>query len=764
MTGVLWPLQASLIGMVIGSGASLAAESQAGGAEANSSTSLTEIVVTAQKREEKFQNVPLSVTVVGESQLLDRNIADVSQLQLIAPSYSAHAGNGGFLTIRGVGTQSFARSAEGDVALIIDNVSVPSGANPQDPLALFDVKRVEVLAGPQGMLFGKNAAAGAINVVTNAPDPTALSASGHIDYDNRREGRVQAAVNLPLSNSSALRLSGNYYNPGKLYDNLFTHEWNNQHDDGVRARYLYTVTDQLQINIIADYDKTKGSGVGWTIIDAQPGSFLTNTLAAQCGITPSRDNINTCLDARSYIDFENYGGSIQIDYEIPAALTLTSISAARTDKSANQYDTDSVPINDVFNLNDALTVVKSFSQEFRLTSPANQRVEYVAGAYFYHSTLTASGNQAGTFNVAPLIAAGLTLGNSFWTQGRSQSVALFGQSTLHVTDQFSLLAGVRGDDDQVGASTSKFVTPGSLAPFAGVGLLAASNTHQELSGKLGAQYNITPDVMVYATATKGYKGPAINDQAPNPTVPLVVKPEIPWNYEIGSKLNLFDHHLLLAATAYTMTVKNYQVQLLDTATAQSYFGNAKSLHTRGVEFSALAEPTAHLSLSSSLNYNDATYGAGTTFNCGPTQGAAQGCQLVISGTNFAGVADASGHQAIGQPKWKAINWGEFHVPVASVQAFLQADAMYSDAVDYSPVYDPGNSFGAYWMFGTRLGVRSADKRWSVALFARNLTDKRVPIAVFDTPVAAQLGSPGSHAQYLNQDSFRHIGIAMDFKF
>jgi iron complex outermembrane receptor protein len=137
---------------------------------------------------------------------------------------------------------------------------------------------------------------------------------------------------------------------------------------------------------------------------------------------------------------------------------------------------------------------------------------------------------------------------------------------------------------------------------------------------------------------------------------------------------------------------------------------------------------------------------------------------VVSGTNFAGVADASGHQAIGQPKWKAINWGELHVPVASVQAFLQADAMYSDAVNYSPIYDPGNSFAAYWMFGTRLGVRSADKRWSVALFARNLTDKRVPIAVFDTPVAAQLGSPGSHAQYLNQDSFRHIGIAMDFKF
>jgi iron complex outermembrane receptor protein len=530
------------------------------------------------------------------------------------------------------------------------------------------------------------------------------------------------------------------------------------------VRYLNNVTDRLQINIIADYDKTKGSGVGWTIIDAQPGSFLTNTLAAKCGITPSRNNGNTCLDAPSVIDYENYGGSLQIDYEIPAGITLTSISAARTDKISNQYDTDSVPINDVFNRNDASQTVKSFSQEFRLTSPSNQTFEYVAGVYFYHSTLAASGNQTGTFNVPPLVAAGLTVGNSFDTEGRSQSEAIFGQSTIHVTDRFSLIAGVRGDDDQVGASTRKFVTPGSIGPFAGIGSFAASNTHQELSGKLGAQFNFTPDVMVYATATKGFKGPAINDQAPNPSVPLVVKAEIPWNYEIGSKLSLLDHRLLLAATAYTMTIENYQVQLLDTATAQSYFGNAKSLHTRGVELSALAEPIAQLSLSTSLNYNDATYGAGTTFNCGPTQGAAQGCQLVVNGANFAGVADASGHQAIGQPKWKLINWGEFHVPVATVQGFIQADAMYSDAVTYSAVYDPGNSFGAYWMLGARLGIRSADKRWSVALFGRNLTDKRVPVLVADTPVAAQLGSPGSHAQYLDQDSFRQVGIAMDFKF
>jgi iron complex outermembrane receptor protein len=744
--------------------------SAAWGAETPSTTSaavpdvLEQVVVTAQKREERFQDVPVSISVVDQNQLLDRNIRDVSQLSLAAPSFVSHPGNGGYLTIRGVGTASFARSAEGDVALIIDGVPIPGGANPQDPSELFDVKQVEVLAGPQGTLFGKNAAAGAINIVTNAPDLNAVSTLTHVDYDDRGAVRAQAVLNLPMTGKSALRISGHYGDQGQIYRNQFTHEWNNQLSAGARLRYLYAATDQLQFNLIADYNHEKATGVGWSIIDAPPGSFLATTLAA-CGITLSRDNSSTCLDARSFTDFENYGGSLQIDYELANGIALTSISSARRTFLANNYDSDSVNINNIFNRNDASQTFDTVTQELRLTSPSRAKLEYVAGLYFYDSSQTAPGNQAGTLNVRPLVARGLMLGNSFDMKGTSRSYAAFGQATFHATDRFSLIAGLRLTSDEVSATNRKFITPGSVGPFnPNLVQIAASSDHKDVSGKLGGQFNLNPVTMLYATATKGYKAPSINDQAPDPSVPLVVRPEIPWNYELGTKLSLLDHRLQVAITAYSMKVDKYQTQILDTNTARAYFGNAESLDVKGVEISAFGPVSPRLTLSLGLNYNDATYGAGTTFGCGPTQTAAQGCLTIARGGTTASVADASGHQAVGQPEWKFTGFGEFHLPLSIGEAFFQGDAVYSDLVSYSPVYDPGNSFGSYWMLGTRLGLRAADKHWSVALFARNLLDKRIPVAVFDTPVAGSLGALGSHAQYLSTDSFRRVGVSVDYRY
>lgn len=730
---------------------------------ANVSYELEEIVVTAQKREEVFKDVPIAITVVSEEQLTQQNINDISQLSLVSPAFTSHPGNGGALQIRGVGTQSYARSAEGDVAMILDNVALSGGANPQDPATLFDVARVEVLEGPQGTLFGKNAAAGAINIVTNAPDPNAFAAKVHVDYDERNSGIAQAVVNVPLGLASAVRVSGYYLDYGRIYRNEFTDEWNDNRASGGRLRYRYSPDDRLEVNLIADYNRVDGSGYNWSTVDAPAGSFLANALAA-CGVRPGRENTRTCLDAPSKVDFTNYGGSAQVDYRFDSGLVLTSITAGRRNEIHNQFDTDSLAIFNIYNLNQAGQTIDSFSQELRLTSPSGGRIEYVAGLYYFDSDQEAFGNQAGTFNVPELIASGLTVGNSFELTGSSRSAAAFTQATIRFSDRYAGIVGVRYTHDEVSANTRKFVTPGSVAAFADLRPIVASTEEDDVSGKLGIQFTPNDDTMVYASVTRGYKGPAINDQAPDPTVPLVVESEIPYNYEIGFKLAAFDQRIQFAATAYYEDIQDYQVQLFDSNTARSYFGNAESIEVYGLSVSAFGRPTPDFFFSTGLNYNHGEFADGTFFACGPTQTAEQGCMTITRGDTTAQVADASGKRILGAPEWKFVSYGEYQKPLGRLQGFIQADAIWSDSVTYTAVLDPGNDYGSYWMLGARIGVRSPDGTWSVALFGRNLLDERVPTSVFTTPIATFLGAPGAHSQYLSRDSFRRVGLALDYRF
>lgn len=723
-----------------------------------------DIIVTAQKRVQRLQDVPLAATVVSEQQLRDQKITDVSQLALATPSFTSHPGNGGSLTIRGIGTQSYARSAEGDVAVILDGVALSGGANPQDPASLFDVQRVEVLQGPQSTLFGKNAAAGAINIVTNPPDPNKLEIKAHLDLDSRNGLSAAEVLNIPLSSDAAIRISGHDELPTHIYYNIFNKHWNDGYNAGVRGRLLYQPNDRLSINLIADYNKTHGTDYGWAIIDAAPDTFLGQVLAA-CGVAANRDNHKSCLDAPSFVTFGDYGGSAQIDYRLSGGATLTSITAGRVSKTGNNFDTDSVPINNIFNLNDAETQQKSFSEELRLTSPSDVRLEYVAGLYYLHTHLNALGDQAGSFNSPQLYPYGLTLGNSFLLHSKADSIAFFGQSTFHATDKLALIAGIRLTHDKVSADNDKFVTPGSVGPFADISPIAASTHQFDVSGKLGLQYNVNHDWMFYATASKGYKGPAINDQAPDPTVPLVVKPEYVYNFEVGTKASLIDDRLQFAATAYYEHIHDYQVQILDTSSARSYFGNAKSLNVRGVDVSLFGNATRHLFFSAGANFNDGTFGHGTIFGCGPTQTVGQeGCTLVQHGASTALVADASGKRFLGSPKWKLVGRARYHRSVGFAEGFIEGDAVYSSAVTYTAVYDPGDSYKANWMLGGSIGLEGANQRWKIAVFARNLLDERIPTAVFDTPAAQYLGALGSHAQYLGPDSFRRVGVSLDFDF
>ena len=248
---ISWSVVAVALGVTLGWAA----------AAADDAGSIEEVIVTAQKRSERLQDVPIAITVVNEKQLAEQRIYTLADLSRTSPALEmiqAFGGPGGGGQIRGIGTNSFTRSAEGAVGIVVDGV--PQGnANANN---IFDVQRVEVLRGPQGTLFGLTSSAGVINMVTNAPDPSGFNASAHVDYSNHGTARsdfgqalLRGVINVPLSGSSALRVSASATRLEGVQRNAFTGEDNVANDFGVRARYRWAGDSGIEANVIADYGR-----------------------------------------------------------------------------------------------------------------------------------------------------------------------------------------------------------------------------------------------------------------------------------------------------------------------------------------------------------------------------------------------------------------------------------------------------------------------------------------------------------------------------
>ena len=714
---------------------------------------VTEIVVTANKREERLQDVPASVTAVGADQLARQNITSTDDLVRAVPGLGVAPVPSGGMAVRGIGTRTFSRSAEGSVGIVVDNVALGNAVNPQSPVQLFDVSRVEVLAGPQGTLFGKNTSAGVLNITTKSPVLGVFEGAGHADIGTRNSRVLQGVVNLPLGDDAALRVSGHLDQLPQVYENVFKGRRNDNDAKGVRTRLRWEPSADLSINLIADYDKSRQRDSTWAISNSTPGSFLTQQLA-KCGIVASHTNNRACLDGPADSTFESYGASAQVDYDL-GGYTLSSITANRWLITRNQADSDSVQVN-LLNSNFGGGRITNFSQEFRLVSPAGQMFEYVAGLYYFRSGQTSNNTQQGAVLQA-LLPTGRTLGQVSITNVEAKSYAAFAQGTLHLGDAFRLIAGGRLNREEISADTDRFLAPGALAPFGSILPVAGSVSDNDFSYRLGAQYDLTPDVMGYLTYSRGYKGPAVNDGAASQNVPLIVRPEIPKQIEAGIKSDLLEHRLALNLAVFHTQVSDFQAQFFDPASMQFIYGNAPELTTKGVEITLFGRPIDGLSLNGGLAYTDATYGEGFFTVCGPNQTAAQGC--------VGGRQSAVGRRLSATPRWKMTFSGEYvHAWENGYEGYVQLDGVYSSSVVFTQFPDAEATTGAHLVLGGRVGVRSPEGRYGLAIYARNLTDAQVPGFITTNPLGVQLGDPASHIQFLGPDYRRVVGVSLDARF
>jgi iron complex outermembrane receptor protein len=608
---------------------------------------------------------------------------------------------------------------------------------------LFDIKRIEVLAGPQGTLFGDSVSAGLINVITVAPSTAGVSGKIATEFSGRdtgnpysSNGTVRAALNVPLSSDAAVRVSAYGLKTTGPEVNIFTHKKAADQEAGIRSRFLWRPERKLTINVIGDWNYSHTANNFFVYTKTPSGGVLSRSLA-KCGVSPSVANLSSCGSDPTKAYVHNWGVSEQVDYKLDNGSAITYLSGFRRQTTMVDVDVDGLPAG--------LGTLQIFSgpethpanyltQELHLTSAPHSKFAYVVGIFYSHfhgyhaqpGQVTVFGHPSPSFQS---------------TNTTKVALGLFGQGTYHVTRKLAAVVGARLNHSELTDFYYQInVRPGLNL---GSGLRAKINDPE---WRLGLQYQVDAKTMTYFTATRGYKGPQANDL--NPLVsPELIQPERPLYFEAGVKNNLLSQRLALDVDVYSADIVNYQGQYCPPPTAFSPTTicqpqNIPGVRIHGVEASVFGSPLNGLTLNVGAAYNVARYPSGYYSADGSYLG---GDQLAYAPVFKGTFVEAYTHPINGALDWK-----------------MALDAVYTSAIRESASGLPGVILPAHWMIGGRIGV--VTDRWEVALYVRNLLNYAEPVAMGTSPT--QIGDPAYHtfwAEY-GLTSRRQIGVAVNYDF
>ena len=744
-------------------GADSAAPQAAADATAQDNSVAGDIIVTAQRRAERVQDVPIGISVVSGEQLERQQVVQIRDLAKTTASVSfgnvgsSEAGGGAF--IRGIGTAALTRSAEAAVGVVVDGV-VQGNTNVGN---LFDISRVEVLRGPQGTLFGQSVSGGVINMTTVAPDPSGVSGKISLELSDdgfvgSEYGRqiVRGALNVPVSAESALRVSAFGGRTVGVLHNTFLNKDENLKDAGIRARYMGNF-GKVTVNLIGDYNRTTLRNGGFFTLIAVSDNPIANwagTLAA-CGVDPRPGNTEHCSSPSESQRIKTYGGSAQFDVEL-GDLTLTSISALRKNNINTHQDVDRTPVelNPFLNIDFfGPTKYKQVTQEVRLASDPRQPFSFTLGGFYYNAkTFSESGPQTGVVVrlKLPFLPFPLFSTTYEFARATSQNLSVFGEGR-YKSGPFTAFVGARLTDAKQRTKSERQNI--NIAPFPAVSPLAAADNRYkdtDLSWRVGVQYAASRELMTYATLSRGYKNAQVipvlflGTDSLNPLVvdDLVSKPEKPTAFEVGLKSTLLNGRLLFNVDAFYQRTKNLQTQTWIPQAGQPFPslvpGNASKVISKGIEADIFGKVSRNLTLTASAIYNIAKYPADY----------ADGLNVSLKGEQIA--------QA---PKFAATVGGEYKQPInGQLEGFLSLDGRYRTKVrladsrlshQYTVDHDR-------LILGGRIGVRLPD-RWSAAIFANNITGTRIPNTLLPT-------LPSGPAAFYSSQSKRLIGLQAELEF
>ncbi|WP_308238040.1 TonB-dependent receptor [Phenylobacterium sp. J426] len=654
---------ASALALVAGLAAAPASAQEAASAM---DASVDEVIVTAQKRSERAQDVPISMAVLGASALEKANVTNVQDLQRVAPSFyvsrASQAANTR-ISIRGIGSAGNA-AIEPSVGAFVDGVYI---ARPGPLLAgLNDVASVEILRGPQGTLFGRNASMGALSIRTAEPT-AAFGGEAMAEVGNFGRRRATGVVNLPVSERIQARLAVLYdgfdgYGRSALNGERFGQLETTSLRGAVRAELSDSVTWLLR----GDYQRQDGDGLVVASVDAATVTpqGAANIASRLNGLHPELYDtfgrrVRQLTDGN--MDDEQYGLASELSWEI-GDYELRLISGLRRWDNIQGEDDVAYTAAGLFG-RDAGYQSKTHSEELQLISPEtllDGRLRYVAGLYYFKEDYRISsdvnlGSGYCDILIRNALPARLTAclagpqrgaSTSLFTQ-TTESYAVYGQSTYSVTDVWDVTLGLRWSRDE----KDGYIRARALNSAAGI-IVANDEADLAFSGdkvtyRLNTTWRPTRGTMVFATVSTGYKSGGFDSGTGNVLgTARVFAPEETTNYELGVKSDLLDGRLTANATAFVTEIDGFQLRSYN----GTFFSvrNAGSIRQRGVEFEFVGRPTDDLTLSLSGTRLDSEY---TDFRNAPGL------------PGFGGIQDLTGARAAFSPKWQGVVSADYERPL-----------------------------------------------------------------------------------------------------
>ena len=706
-------LGASIIGGLVPFGLRAQTTNTAGsGAASDESAGLAEIVVTAQRRAESLQAVPISVTALSASQLDSSGVTGIQDLSLSVPALNVQDGGGYlFMHLRGVGSNTPGAGLENPIALYVDGVYY---ANQTVGLFSFNnISQIEVLNGPQGTLFGRNSTGGLVQITTAEP-----TQEFQLKADAGASNFRGAGGDLYLSGGIAPNLaadvaiqgtrSGGYGTNFYSGQDIYAEPWNLS----VRSKWVYT-PDNWKATLIGDYSNTDNS---YNAVAAIPGSYVIRPVlpAPTLGSNPWNANDNV----QPFVRQADMGGSLKIERDF-GPVSVSNLIAGRRSTFETQFDDDGTPVPI-----EGLHIQQldwQISDEVQLASNGSGPFKWVTGLYYFYDESEFNPTTV-SFAPVPMLNPLYPVGHLLATAKQDvASIAGFGQVTYDITDQFAITAGLRYTYERHilndATENGVLLLPGSPLVPIGPPIADASKSFSDPTYRLALDYKITPDLLVYGSFNTGFKSGGYN--ASNPTDPPFA-PEKLYAYELGEKLEVLDHKVRVNSALFYYDYKGIQEQKPEQFALGIINGSRAKLY--GFDGQITAAPVKPLELSAGLSLLHTKF---DNFADAPITTPGGGVPTILG--------SAVGNQLPYSPKAVVnVTATYFLIPTVSVTAVYYHSASFYFAPD-NVVVQP-----AYNKINASIQWTSESQRYWVRLFGDNLTNAAVIGDLLSTPLGAQL--------------------------
>jgi iron complex outermembrane receptor protein len=719
---------------------------------------LEAIVVTAQRRSENLQDVPVAITSVSGKALEASSFQSVTDLQYVVPGVQFDQTNGAAFQIRGVGSTSFDYSNEKSVSLVVDDV-VMDAQRDNGLTGLTDIRQIDVLMGPQGTLFGKNATSGVISITTAKPVLGEFSAKAAASYGQREDRNTNLTLNVPLGDKAALRVSG--FSQGQEGPGRYTtldQPLNSFKEYGYRAKLLLEPIEGLEVVYANDYAHHWDNFIRTSVSGA---TAAVTALQIAHGVTPSLENDDNADSSMGVTTTKTWGHSLRAQYQVGKD-TLTSITAYRETDYHGEANANLVPANEFAFLpyNTGELHTEKVSQELRWASPTGGFIEYLGGLFYDRLIARSTQLQWATLG-APLVSPtgvkltnfytltspiGVSNANSTLFKTENTTAAAFGQVKFNFTPKASLAFSGRYTEDNNGQSIDYIwidplpitgvkatFTPTSAKPFKQSGHVKDHNFSYRVAG----QYKLTEDAMAYATYSTGYKPGGVatvgNQYAPYDS-------ETVKSIEIGIKSELFQRRVRLNFDVFSSRFTDFQASVLTfipgNPLAQVAIGNAGELKSEGAEATFAWRVDDALTLTGGATYANAEF---VDYQYNAT-------------TNYGGTALSNA------PKWQTSLSANYEREVGGNMR-LKANLDYawrgkSWAQLGQPAYAELPAFG---LLNGRVSLSPANSTFELGLYGRNLLDKYYSASI-------QQYSTLSLVHYSVRDAHRTVGVFAKYAF